>query len=79
MSGIRVVYNLTQPSYARVHSVDVLCTECEVPEYVPLDEFKQYKVIVNEFMGLGGHGYTMFTVSEECVFFSQNDSLINIR
>lgn len=63
MSGIRVVYNLTQPSYARVHSVEVLCCDCDVPQYVPLDLFKQYRVIVNEFMSLGGHGYTMFTVN----------------
>lgn len=62
MSGIRVVYNLTQPSSARVHSVEVLCCDCEVPQYEPLDTFKQYRVIVTDFMSLGGHGYTMFTV-----------------
>lgn len=62
MSGVRVVYNLTQPSFARVHSVELLCADCDVPMYKPLDVFKQYKVVVGEFMSNGGHGYTMFTV-----------------
>lgn len=63
MSGIRVVYNLTQPSGARVHSVRVLCTKCDVPKYEALDAFRTYKVLINVFMNLGGNGYEVLTVS----------------
>lgn len=69
MSGIRVVYNLTQPSGARVHRVHMLCTECEVPHYVALDEFKTYKVLVNMFMNMGGNGFNILTVSHESYLF----------
>lgn len=63
MSGIRVVYNLTQPTGARVHSVKVLCTDCEVPMYVALDVYRTYRVLVNVYLNLGGNGYEMLTVS----------------
>lgn len=62
MSGIRVVYNLTQPSGARVHRLLVQCTECEVPHYVPVDTYRTYKVLVNMFMNLGGNGFNVLTV-----------------
>lgn len=61
VSGIRVVYNLTQPSGARVHAAHVLCTACAVPAYVPLDPFATYKVLINVFMNLGGNGFEVLT------------------
>lgn len=64
MSGFRVVYNLTQPSGARVHEALVLCTACAVPQYVPLDPFGTYRVLTNVFMNLGGNGYEMLTNTE---------------
>lgn len=62
VSGLHVTYNLTQPSGARVHSVFVLCTECSVPKYVPLDVAKVYKIITTSYLSLGGDDYSVLAV-----------------
>lgn len=62
VSGIHVTFNLTQPSGARVHSVFVLCTECLVPSYVPLDVSKVYKIVTTSYLSLGGNDYSVLAV-----------------
>lgn len=59
MSGVRVVYNVSQPVDRRVVEVRVLCTDCEVPLYEPLRLLGEYKVIVTEFMAHGGDGFAL--------------------
>lgn len=44
----------------RVQSLDVLCYDCSVPRYEPLDPFKIYRVAANSHMTNGGGGLTMF-------------------
>ena len=57
---MKVDYDLNgEPNVDRVHSVEVLCTECRIPEYVPLDEDKLYRIIVPSFIGGGGDGYSV--------------------
>ncbi|XP_072023582.1 snake venom 5'-nucleotidase-like [Amphiura filiformis] len=58
MSGMKVTYDLTgEPFVDRVSKVVVLCTECRVPKYFPLEEDKLYRIIVPSFIGGGGDGY----------------------
>lgn len=58
-SGMRVVFNITNPLNERVISVTVLCRECEVPRYENLDLQKWYRVISPSFIGAGGNGFYM--------------------
>lgn len=60
-SGIKIVYNVTEPVGRRVISVDLLCNECAVPKYYPLDRTQIYPVIVNSFMAGGGDGMTIIS------------------
>ncbi|XP_062541986.1 apyrase [Armigeres subalbatus] len=61
ISGLKVVYNVTNPIGERVLSVDVLCYDCMVPSYSPLNPFKYYRVITNSFLVGGGDGFTILT------------------
>lgn len=63
MSGLRVVYNMSKPSGQRVDSVDVLCSDCDVPVFNKLDLNREYGVIMSDFIYEGGDGFTMFKVS----------------
>lgn len=60
MSGVHVVYDLRKPCGKRVKSVQIVCRDCEVPAYYPLDLKKVYGVIITDFTYDGGDGYTMF-------------------
>jgi 5'-nucleotidase len=60
-TGLKVVYNVTNPEKAQVVSVDVLCRECDMPKYEKLDENKWYRMAVPSFIGAGGNGFTPFT------------------
>ncbi|EAT36584.1 AAEL011346-PA [Aedes aegypti] len=60
ISGLRVVYNMTEPYGNRVKSVQARCHGCSEPRFDPLDPFKYYRVAVNSHMAGGGGGFTMF-------------------
>lgn len=60
MSGVHVVYDLRKAVGHRVKSVQVVCRDCEVPSYSPLDLKNVYGVIITQFAYEGGDGYTMF-------------------
>ncbi|XP_019547205.3 apyrase-like [Aedes albopictus] len=60
ISGLRVVYNITEPPGNRVKSVQVRCQDCSLLRYYPLHTFKYYRVAVNSHMATGGGGFTMF-------------------
>ncbi|KAM7173488.1 5'-nucleotidase isoform 2-T2 [Macrochelys suwanniensis] len=59
VGGIHVVYDLSRPPGSRVVSIEVLCTACRVPAYVPLQMDETYKVILPSFLQKGGDGYSM--------------------
>lgn len=59
MSGARVVYDVSQPPGRRVHTVEMLCTECEQLRYEPLLPERRYMVLVNDYLSRGGDGYGM--------------------
>ncbi|XP_056436708.1 snake venom 5'-nucleotidase-like [Gadus chalcogrammus] len=59
VSGIRVVYDLSRPPGARVRSLRVLCTECRVPRYEPVDRGALYRVVLPSYLVAGGDGFSM--------------------
>ncbi|CAM5131846.1 unnamed protein product [Natator depressus] len=59
VGGIHMVYDLSRPPGSRVVSIEVLCTACRVPAYVPLQMDETYKVILPSFLQQGGDGYSM--------------------
>lgn len=52
-------YDLSKPVNQRVVSVSMLCTECRVPKYEPLDPEKTYTVVMSSYMVGGGDGFNM--------------------
>ncbi|XP_011292815.2 apyrase isoform X1 [Musca domestica] len=60
VSGLKITYNITQPLGRRVQNVKVLCQNCEVPTYLPLDVEETYRIITSDFIAEGGGGFTMF-------------------
>lgn len=69
VSGIRVTYDLKKKPGNRVTHVEVLCADCEIPEYTKLEPQKEYRVILSKFLYKGGDGFTMFKVN---IFHIQN-------
>uniref|UniRef100_A0A672N2N0 5'-nucleotidase n=1 Tax=Sinocyclocheilus grahami TaxID=75366 RepID=A0A672N2N0_SINGR len=59
VSGFQLVYDLSKSPGNRVKSVNVLCTECRVPRYEPLNQKKVYKVVLPSYLMDGGDGYSM--------------------
>ncbi|XP_066994562.2 apyrase [Anabrus simplex] len=57
MSGIHVTYDLAQPEGSRVVSLSVLCADCRVPVYEPLQLDKWYRIGTVSFLTKGGDGY----------------------
>lgn len=58
-AGIRVVFNMTQPSGQRVHSLKVLCRTCDVPRYEDIQNETWYRVVFNNFLLNNGDNFAM--------------------
>ncbi|KAG8582144.1 hypothetical protein GDO81_007938 [Engystomops pustulosus] len=59
VGGIRVLYNLDNKPGERVVTLQVICTKCRVPKYIPVQMDEVYKVVLPAFLAEGGDGYTM--------------------
>uniref|UniRef100_A0A8B9QHH2 5'-nucleotidase n=1 Tax=Apteryx owenii TaxID=8824 RepID=A0A8B9QHH2_APTOW len=59
VGGIHVVYDLSKAPGSRVVSIEVLCTTCRVPAYVPLHMDKIYNVTLPSYLLFGGDDYHM--------------------
>lgn len=62
MSGLRVVYDLNKPELERVAKVDVLCADCRIPHFKPLNQTLNYRLIVPKYIADGGDGYSVLTL-----------------
>lgn len=62
LSGVKVVYDLTQSVGERVQSIQVRCAECDIPQFQDLDLKKTYGVLLAKFLYNGGDGFNMFKV-----------------
>uniref|UniRef100_T1PHF3 5'-nucleotidase n=1 Tax=Musca domestica TaxID=7370 RepID=T1PHF3_MUSDO len=58
MSGIHTTYDYNNPVGSRVIATEVLCANCDVPTFEPLEEDRLYNVIVPSYLANGGDGYT---------------------
>lgn len=59
VSGMRLVWDVRKPAGERVHSLEVLCRRCEVPQYVPLNRTEVYNVVVGSYLATGGDGFDL--------------------
>ncbi|XP_067900779.1 5'-nucleotidase [Heterodontus francisci] len=59
VSGVHVVFDLSRNPGHRVVKLDVLCSNCRVPHYEPLDDSKIYKIVANSYIAEGGDGFSM--------------------
>ncbi|XP_075154887.1 apyrase-like isoform X4 [Haematobia irritans] len=59
VSGLRIVYNITNEIGSRVQELYVRCTECDIPKYVTLNVDKEYRVIVMEYLADGKNGFSL--------------------
>ncbi|MEE6476336.1 hypothetical protein FKM82_011043, partial [Ascaphus truei] len=59
VSGIRVVFNIANNPGERVVKLEVLCTECRVPRYVPVKMDQVYKVVLPSYIATGGDGFAV--------------------
>ncbi|XP_047466274.1 snake venom 5'-nucleotidase-like [Mugil cephalus] len=76
VSGIHVEFDISKPVNQRVVSLSMLCTECRVPKYEPLDLQKTYTVVMPSYMVNGGDNYGM--VKEELVQHNKGDKDISV-
>ncbi|KAL0123038.1 hypothetical protein PUN28_007577 [Cardiocondyla obscurior] len=59
LSGLQVVYDISQPPNSRVVSVYVQCAACNIPTYSKLEKNATYNVLLSDFLIKGGDGYHM--------------------
>lgn len=59
VGGIKVVYNTDNKPGERVVSLQVICTKCRVPKYVPVQMDEVYKVALPAYIAEGGDGFSM--------------------
>ena len=52
-------YDLSKPANQRVVSLSMLCTECRVPKYEPLELQRTYTVVMPSYMVDGGDSFSM--------------------
>ncbi|XP_036405966.1 snake venom 5'-nucleotidase-like [Megalops cyprinoides] len=59
VSGIQVELDVSQPVGQRVTHISLLCTQCRVPHYEPLDPNRIYKLVLPSYLVDGGDGFSM--------------------
>ncbi|XP_049515005.1 protein 5NUC-like [Dermacentor silvarum] len=57
VSGFRVEYDLRKNSGERVTSVSIICANCSVPKYQPIDCEATYKIVAADYVAKGGDGF----------------------
>lgn len=58
-TGFHVEFDLSKPPGSRVRSLDILCTQCRVPQYEPVEDEAVYTVVLPSYMMTGGDGFSM--------------------
>lgn len=57
VAGLRVVYDIQREPYDRVVEAHILCTECRVPRYEPLEDARQYRIAALSYIVHGGDNF----------------------
>lgn len=60
VSGLQIVFDITKSPGSRLVSANVRCSDCNVPHYEPLNDEKEYNVIMPSFLARGGDNFTVF-------------------
>lgn len=68
VSGIKVTYDLKNPTENRVIDIETLCSDCDIPKYDALEKDKNYTIIVSDYIANGGDGYSMLKSLPNVVF-----------
>lgn len=71
--GFHLEYDLKKPAGERVKKVEVLCTECRVPHYKPLQPEKVYRIVIPSYLVDGGDGFSM--IKEEKLKHDSGESV----
>ena len=53
------MYDLHGSTDVSVHSVHVLCAQCDIPEYTELDDEEVYSFLTSQYLAEGGDGYDL--------------------
>ncbi|CAK1555864.1 unnamed protein product [Leptosia nina] len=72
VSGIQVEYDLDKKAGQRVSKALMLCGDCKIPKYVPLNDSASYNLLINGFLSMGGDGFSVFT-NKPAVYLNFND------
>ena len=70
---MKVVFDLSQPVNSRVKSLHVLCKQCRVPRYVPIEMEEVYKVAVPTYIAKGGDGFEV--LKKNIIKYHENGKL----
>lgn len=65
VSGLRIVYNLTSEPGQRIVSLSARCTDCEIPQYHPLELDRDYRLVVMEYLANGKNGFDLISEHAE--------------
>ncbi|XP_069371685.1 5'-nucleotidase [Paralichthys olivaceus] len=76
VSGFHVEFDLSKPPGRRVTSLRILCTECRVPHYQPVEDETVYTVVLTSYMVKGGDGFDM--IQNEIVKYNSGDLDISV-
>ncbi|XP_076010988.1 snake venom 5'-nucleotidase-like [Genypterus blacodes] len=76
VSGFHVEFDMSKDPQQRVRTLTVLCTDCGVPRYEPVQDEKVYTVVMPSFMANGGDGYSM--IEEERLKYDTGELDISV-
>lgn len=62
-AGLRVVYDLQRKPYERVVDALILCADCRVPRYEPLEDARRYRVAALSYIVHGGDNFNFSFVA----------------
>ncbi|XP_040062724.1 protein 5NUC [Ixodes scapularis] len=57
VSGMRVVYDFKNTNSSENVTLQILCANCSIPKYEPVDPEKTYKIVTTSFIAGGGDGF----------------------
>ncbi|XP_050348019.1 uncharacterized protein LOC126771897 [Nymphalis io] len=60
LSGLKAEYDFKRPPGKRLIHVEVMCGKCKIPSYAPVNMSETYNILMNNFLSMGGDGFSLF-------------------
>lgn len=76
VSGFRVEFDLAKPPGSRIRTLNILCSQCRVPHYEPVQDGLVYKVVLPSYLVTGGDGFSM--IKDEMLKHNSGDLDISV-